>query len=84
LRVWLHAPLEVRVSRINDREGGEIAELTEAVLERERSERARYLEYYDIDYEFLDHYSIVVNSHEYWPEQIVAIILEALHRKGLV
>lgn len=84
LRVWLHAPLLVRVKRIIDREGGDVGEMTEAVLERERSERTRYIEYYDIDYEYLDHYSLVINSSEYWPEQIVSIILEALRTKGMI
>ena len=84
LRVWLHAPRELRINRIIDREAGEITEITEAVLERERSERTRYLEYYGIDYELLDHYSIVISSHEFWPEQIVGIIIQAMKIKGVI
>lgn len=84
LRVWLHAPLEVRVRRIMQREGGDLEKLTTDTKERQRSERARYLEYYGIDYEGLDHYSLVINSAEYWPEQIVHIIQEALRNKGMI
>lgn len=84
LRVWLHASLVTRVERIMKREGGELDQLIEETLERQRSERARYLEYYDLDYEDLDHYSLIINSGENWPEQIVHIIMESLKIKGMI
>ncbi len=81
LRVWLHASLDVRAQRIHVREGGGQEKQTQETKERERSERARYMEYYGIDYEDFDHYSVVINSGEYLPDQIVRIILVTLSMK---
>ena len=78
LRVWLHASQEIRATRIQEREGGELSHLMAEMKERERSERARYLSYYSMDYEDLDHYSLVINSGEMLPEPIVATIIETL------
>ncbi len=84
LRVYLHASFQTRVDRIQNREGGPVENIAEATRERERSEKKRYLEYYDIDYENLDHYTLVINSGELLPDQIVCIIIEGLRTKGLM
>lgn len=84
MRVYLHASFDTRVERIHDREGGSVEDIAEATRERERSEKKRYREYYDIDYENLDYYTLVINSGELWPEQIVNIIMEGLRTKGLL
>jgi len=84
LRVWLHATLEVRVGRIRNREGGNLDELREAVRERERSERSRYMNYYGFDYEDSSYYSLAVDSGTLLPDQIIERIVQALKKEGMV
>ncbi|MCK4614837.1 MAG: AAA family ATPase [Thermoplasmata archaeon] len=84
LRVWLHAPFDTRVERIRKRDGGGLDELRAEIRERERSEKKRYMAYYNIDPENLDHYTLVLNSGELRPAQIVHIIIEALRSTGMI
>ena len=78
VRVWLHAPFETRIHRLHNRDGGEIETLREDTMEREESEKKRYLEYYGIDPEDLDYYTLTLNSGELLPEAIVGIIVQAV------
>jgi len=78
VRAWLHAPFETRIQRIQNREGGELEAIREHTMEREDSEKKRYLEYYGIDPENPDYYTLTLNSGELLPEPIVGIILEAV------
>ena len=57
LSIWLDAPLEVRASRINDRD-----ETPAELRERERSDAERYREYYDIDIADLSVYDLVIDT----------------------
>lgn len=82
LRVWLHASLDIRVNRIQNREGGDPEKLREAVRERERSERARYMNFYGFDYEDTSHYSLIVDSGRLFPDQIVERIVQWLKKEG--
>ena len=79
LKIWLMAPLEVRVERILTRDN--IADLKDAMnltLDREKCESIRYRTYYDIDIEDLSLYHLVLNS-AYWSvEQIGAIVDAAI------
>jgi len=84
LRIWLHASLETRVERIKNREGGDFPQWLEDVKEREKSEKERYSSFYGFDYEDLDYYSLVLNSQELLPGQIVDIIHGALKTKGMI
>lgn len=84
LRVWLHAPFKTRAERIQNRDGVKLDKAMEHIHERERSEKERYLEYYNIDYEDLDHYSVVINSGEYLPAEIVEIIIQSMRAKGML
>ncbi|MCX6695926.1 MAG: AAA family ATPase, partial [Candidatus Altiarchaeota archaeon] len=64
LSVWLNAPVEVRASRILDR--GEkyrsLEEASEAISQREASERKRYREFYGIDLDDMRVYDMVLNT----------------------
>ena len=75
-KVWLEAPLDVRVKRITDREGEEIEEVKVKVKKREKSERKRYQDYYGIDLLDTSIYDLVLDSDKHSPEEIVKKIME--------
>src|SRR6056297_2266651 len=61
-RLWLDAPLDVRAARIADREAKSVEQASEETRRRERSERKRYSDYYDIPIGDLSIYDLVVNT----------------------
>ncbi len=73
-KVWLEAPLEVRVDRIAEREGDQSG-LKDKVVSREKSERKRYEEYYGIDLRDRSIYDQVIDSDKNSPEEIVNKII---------
>ncbi len=75
-KVWLEAPLDVRVERIADREGSKPEDIREFVIDRERSEFKRYREYYGIDMADKDIYDLVIDSDKNDPDEIVEKIIE--------
>lgn len=75
-RVWLKAPLEVRVERIEQREGDE--DIYKRTVEREESEYYRYKKYYGIDLDDMSVYDMVIDSSEHSPEEIVDKIIEGV------
>jgi len=76
-KVWLTAPLDVRIDRISEREGVKDKDvLKERVLKREKSEKKRYEEYYDIDLIDISIYDIIIDSENNSPESIVEKIIE--------
>ncbi|MFP4000953.1 MAG: (d)CMP kinase [Thermoplasmata archaeon] len=78
-KVWLEAPLDVRVERIAEREEeNSEEEVKKRVKKRERSERKRYLEYYDIDLKDTSVYDMLIDSHEHNPDEIVDKIIERI------
>lgn len=76
-KVWIEAPLEVRIGRIAGREGVGEGELRDKVIKREKSEYKRYREYYDIDLGDSSIYDMVISSERNSPEEIVEKIMEA-------
>ena len=57
LKVYLYAPLEIRASRIQQREGGTFEDVLNEIAERDRQDKERFLKLYGIDndnYEFVD------------------------------
>jgi len=77
-KVWIHADQDIRVKRITEREGEPLSEVGEKVEKRERSERKRYMEYYDIDLADRSIYDIIIDSGENSPEEVVEAIMEGL------
>ncbi len=78
-KVWIDAPLDVRVKRIADREDHQdIEKLKEKVISREKSEAKRYKEYYDIDISDTSFYDMIIDSVENSPEEIVDKIVEGV------
>ena len=63
LKVWLFAPIECRVTRIQARDTiTDLATATELTREREASEALRYQAYYGIDISCMTPYHLVLNS----------------------
>ncbi|MEM0057213.1 MAG: AAA family ATPase [Candidatus Geothermarchaeota archaeon] len=63
LKVWLKAPLEVRVKRIAEREGKDYETAYKETLERELSEKKRFKLLYNIDLDDLSIYDYVISTH---------------------
>jgi len=78
LRVWLDAPLDVRVTRIADREDKPAEQAREETVARADSEALRYEEYYGIDIEDLSIYDLVVNTARWGPDGVVDIVRHAI------
>jgi CMP/dCMP kinase len=79
LRVWLQAPLPVRVRRILEREdGADLASAQIETAEREACEARRYRQYYGIEIDDLLPYDLVLNSDRFGVEALGAIVDVAL------
>ena len=77
-KIFINADLNTRVNRIINRENGDIKKRKKEILERERSEYARYKKYYNISLDDTSIYDLVVNSSDKTPKELVDIILEKL------
>ncbi|MEN6342530.1 MAG: (d)CMP kinase [Methanospirillum sp.] len=83
LRVWLQAPLPVRVRRILEREAGaDIASAEAETAEREACEARRYLQYYGIEIDDLLPYDLVLNSDRFGVDALTAIAEAAIAALG--
>ena len=78
LRIWLDAPLDVRVERIVDREEKGFAVAREETRRREESEARRYREYYDIDIGDRSIYDLVVNTSRWSESAVTALLTDAV------
>ena len=80
--VWLKAPEEVRARRIASRDSLSEKDALEAIKERDRVERESFLKIYDFDtFSQEQEASIVVDTYDKTPEQIVEIIVKSLNRE---
>lgn len=76
-KIWLKAPLDVRVNRIADREMVKNKDkLKKRVVKREKSERKRYKDYYNIDLTDTSIYDMTLDSRKNSPDQIVEKIID--------
>jgi cytidylate kinase len=79
LRVWLQAPLPVRVRRSLEREdGADIASAEVETAEREACEARRYRQYYGIEIDDLLPYDLVLNSDRFGVESLGTIVETAI------
>ncbi|MBD3387907.1 MAG: AAA family ATPase [Candidatus Altiarchaeales archaeon] len=78
--IWLTAPVDVRAERVLGR--GEKYESVSAarkdIIERDSSERRRYLEFYDIDLDDLSQYDLVLNTGRFNIEQMTSLASAAV------
>ncbi|NYT17025.1 MAG: AAA family ATPase [Methanomicrobiales archaeon] len=80
LKVWLFAPIECRVTRIQSRDTiTDLATATELTREREASEALRYQTYYGIDISCMTPYHLVLNSGLMGVEELGEIVGCTLH-----
>lgn len=82
LKVWIKAPMEVRVRRIVEREGSSFDVRMEETMEREASEALRYKEIHSIDINDLSIYDIVIDSSRWDQFAIKAILMHAIDAFG--
>jgi CMP/dCMP kinase len=79
LKIWIKAPLPIRVKRIQKRERASSfdEEFKKTVL-REKSEALRYMNYYNIDIGDLSIYDIVIDSERWNQYQTLDILRVAI------
>jgi len=80
MRIWLDAPLDVRVERIVDREQKDLAVAREETRRREESEAKRYASYYDIDIGDRSIYDLVVNTGRWEETAVTNLLTDAVER----
>lgn len=85
LKVWIKAPVEVRVQRIVARENTSFDQALRETLEREASEALRYHEIHGIDITDFSVYDLIIDSSRWDQFQIVSILcvcIDTLVNKG--
>ena len=78
-RVYLDAPIDVRASRIQKREGGSFESVRKKTLMRDQRDHDRYLRLYNIDnndYAFVD---LVIDTQDLTPQEIADCIVAEAH-----
>lgn len=83
LKVWLRAPVDIRAARVARREGQVVAAARAELVERERSEWARYKAAYGIDIDDLTPYHLVIDT-TLWNAEPIVDALTALVRTALL
>ncbi len=78
IKILLTAPLEVRVQRISDREGRLYEEVKEETIAREKSEKERYKELYDIDVDDDSVFDLVLNTEKFNEEEVIQLLERAI------
>jgi cytidylate kinase len=78
LKIWLHAPLEIRAERISQRENKPVEQAKTETEERSESEANRYMEYYGIDIEELSIYDLAINTARWGPQGVLSLTLHAV------
>ena len=74
VKVYVTAPLEVRVSRIAARDGISVEEAARETLRREMLHRKRFIEYYGVDIEDLSIFDLVVDTSKAGVDEIYEVI----------
>jgi len=80
-KVSIITDLDIRAKRIVTREKGDVEKKKKEIIERERSESARYKKYYNIDLKDNSIYDLVIDSGDKTPEEIVDVILKKMKEK---
>lgn len=78
LRILLTAPIKTRVKRIAKRDKKTREEAKKALIEREESERKRYMEIYGINIDDVCNYDLIINSERFDIKTITEIASTAI------
>ena len=88
VKIYVTAPLEVRVSRIASRDNVSVEEAARETIRREMLHRRRFLEYYGVDISDLSIFDLVVDTSKTGIEEtysvIKAFVVSVLKAKGLI
>ena len=76
LKIWLEAPLEVRVDRISGRDTKSAEASLADTQMREKSEWDRYYNIYHVDIRNLEVYNLVIQTQDRQPEDIADEIIK--------
>lgn len=82
LRIWLHAPLEARASRISHREtekGNSYEQILYKTLKRDEQNRKRYLRLYGLDIDDHSDFDVTINTEKLTADQVSSLIVAAAH-----
>ena len=82
LRIWLHAPLETRASRISLREsekGSNYEQILYKTLKRDEQNRKRYLRLYGLDIDDHSDFDVTINTEKLTAAQVSSLIVAAGH-----
>ncbi len=82
IKIYITASFEIRVKRISGRETSSEEEIRKNLTLREQSEKYRYLLIYNIHYEDLKIYDLVIDSDDKDPETVSKIIMEYVKANG--
>ena len=77
LKVYLTAPLSVRASRIQRREGGSFQEVLRKTRARDERDRNRYLHLYGIDNDDFEFVDLVIDTQHIQPDEVAERIIAA-------
>lgn len=83
-KIWLHAPPEIRASRVAGRERKSVDMIMKENDEREEGNRSRYMDIYGFDINHTSFYDINIDSSRYLPEDIKAMIIRDMVSKGII
>ncbi len=83
LKIWLTSPLEVRATRVASRENIRVDEARKRIQDREKSERKRYMNSYNIDLDNLGVYDLVINTGIFDIDTTRGIVSEAIEHLGI-
>lgn len=78
IKIWVDAPLDMRVARITQREELFTQQIHEMTVERQKSEIQRYRKIYGVDIYDLSNYDLVINSGKWDSNGVFAIVKSAI------
>lgn len=81
IRILMHAPLDVRVRRIAEREGRSFEEIKRETMLREESEAKRYKELYGINVNDYSVFDLILNTESFDEKEMVQILRRAVRIK---
>jgi cytidylate kinase len=74
LRIWLDAPLDVRIERLSGRDRKTREAARKNMMERENSEMKRYMKIYGIDLKDRSIYDLVINTAKFNIKTVMEIV----------
>lgn len=80
-KIMLDADEHIRAERITERENGSVEKRKQEMIDREKSERARYKKFYGIDLNDTSIYDLVIDTGDKTPEQIVNRIVNSFQQQ---